>query len=188
MMMKQIVAATAILALPAMAAADPKIKASEIEDHFGKAVYCVDGVCEVPDLGEPRAVCIGTNTDCAAKNAAKEAAADIKAFDLLITFELGSDRLSAQAQENLAEFAKALSGEKLSQTTFNIDGHTDARGSDGFNKTLSERRAAAVVAFLESQGISRDRLTAKGHGESSPRDEDPFAAVNRRVEATLRIQ
>jgi outer membrane protein OmpA-like peptidoglycan-associated protein len=107
---------------------------------------------------------------------------------MLITFELGSDRLSPQAKENLAEFAKALKGDKLAGATFDIDGHTDARGSDAYNLGLSNRRAEAVVGYLESLGVPRERLAAKGHGESQPRVEDPYADINRRVEATIRLE
>ncbi len=132
-----------------------------------------------------RAVCIGTSSACATGTAA---APDPAGFDMLITFELGSDRLSAEAKENLAEFAKALRGDTLTNATFNIDGHTDARGTDAYNLELSNRRAESVVSHLESLGIPRERLQAHGHGESQPRVEDPFADINRRVEATIRLQ
>jgi len=107
---------------------------------------------------------------------------------MLITFDLGSDRLSEQARENLAEFAKALKGNTLRNSTFSIDGHTDARGTNAFNMDLSNRRAASVVNYLESLGIPRERLRATGYGEDRPRVDDPFAAINRRVEATLRLR
>lgn len=47
-----------------------------------------------------------------------------------------------------------------------IASHTDSRGSDAYNLDLSQRRADRVVHWLVQQGISRDRLTAKGYGES----------------------
>lgn len=173
-----------LLAPSAFAQGAPNYTASEIEAFFTPAIECPAGESCVPK-GQTRAVCIGTSSACAADVAA---APDPGAFDMLITFDLGSDRLSAQAQENLAEFAKALQSGKLAQTSFNIDGHTDARGSDALNMNLSNRRAEAVVSYLESLGISRSRLVAQGHGESQPRVDDPFADINRRVEATLRIQ
>ncbi|HSP83613.1 MAG TPA: OmpA family protein, partial [Gillisia sp.] len=49
-----------------------------------------------------------------------------------------------------------------------IGSHADARGSDSYNMALSERRAAATLEYLVSQGIERERLTAKGFGESMP--------------------
>lgn len=181
-MLARIIAIAAIVGLPALAQADPQITVDQIKQHFSKGISC-DGETCLPK-GKKRAVCIGTDSKCEAE----KAAADPGAFDMLITFELGSDRLSPQARENLEVFAKALQGRELANATFSIDGHTDARGSSAYNQDLSERRAAAVVDYLESLGISRDRLKAKGHGEESLRVDDPFAAINRRVEASLRIQ
>jgi len=43
--------------------------------------------------------------------------------------------------------------------------HTDARDTDAYNQTLSQRRAESAVKYLESKGIDADRLTAKGYGE-----------------------
>lgn len=47
-----------------------------------------------------------------------------------------------------------------------LGSHTDARGSDQFNKELSEKRAQAVVDYLVKKGIDRERLEAKGYGET----------------------
>lgn len=183
-MLARIAAILALSAAPALAQTARSYTADEIEAFFSPALECPAGEVCVPK-GRTRAVCIGTSSACAAE---AQAAPDPGAFDMLITFDLGSDRLSAQAKENLAEFAKALQSGKLAGTRFNIDGHTDARGTDSFNLELSNRRAEAVVGYLETLGIERSRLVAKGHGESMPRVEDPFADINRRVEATLRLQ
>lgn len=186
-MFTRIFAIAAISFLPTLANAGPAITVDQIEAHFSKGIECPEGGLCVPKK-DTRKVCFGTDSQCKAENAAIAAQTDPGAFDMLITFDLGSDRLSQQAQENLAEFAKALKGDKLSKATFNIDGHTDATGSDLYNQALSNRRAASVVRFLEGLGVSRERLTATGHGESQPRSTDPFAAINRRVEATLRLR
>jgi peptidoglycan-associated lipoprotein len=53
-------------------------------------------------------------------------------------------------------------------TTIEIGAHTDMVGSEESNNLLSERRAQAVVDFLIREGIDKDRLTAKGYGESKP--------------------
>jgi outer membrane protein OmpA-like peptidoglycan-associated protein len=47
-----------------------------------------------------------------------------------------------------------------------IASHTDARGSNGYNNRLSQRRAEAVVRWLVDHGIERDRLVPRGYGES----------------------
>lgn len=49
-----------------------------------------------------------------------------------------------------------------------ITGHTDRIGTDKYNQALSERRANAVKAYLESQGIASNRLHAVGKGEAEP--------------------
>jgi outer membrane protein OmpA-like peptidoglycan-associated protein len=69
-----------------------------------------------------------------------------------------------------------------------IAGHTDDRGSDVYNQTLSQGRSQAVVDYIVSQGIDVGRLVAKGYGESKPVDTnttDAGRAVNRRVEFTV---
>ncbi len=184
-MMSRLIAVTAILALPTGALADPAYSSNQIESFFNQALTCPEGETCVPK-SKTRAICIGTSQSC--NNEETAAAADPGGFDMLITFELGSDRLSKQARENLSEFAKALKGNKLGAAEFNIEGHTDASGSDNFNLNLSNRRAASVVSYLESLGVPSSRLNATGFGESKPRVDDPFAAINRRVEATIRFQ
>lgn len=49
-----------------------------------------------------------------------------------------------------------------------IASHTDARGSSDYNLLLSQRRAEAVVNWLIRQGIQRERLIARGYGETQP--------------------
>ena len=49
-----------------------------------------------------------------------------------------------------------------------VEGHTDSRGSDAYNQQLSEKRAEAVTAYLIDGGVSADRLSAVGYGESAP--------------------
>jgi outer membrane protein OmpA-like peptidoglycan-associated protein len=191
-MIYRLILATAIVCMPLAAMAQAQYSAADVVGHFKQpeteaaaAPSCPEGSICLPKKGT-RAVCIGTGSACAGQAAA--APAEPSGFDLLITFDLGSDRLSDQAQANLREFAKAMSDPALDGTQFNVDGHTDARGSDELNNQLSERRAAVVVQFLKELGIDEARLEAKGHGESMPRADDPFAAINRRVEATIRTR
>ncbi len=53
--------------------------------------------------------------------------------------------------------------------TIELMSHTDNRGSDEANVELSQKRAQSAVEYLIQKGISNDRLTAKGYGESVPR-------------------
>lgn len=49
--------------------------------------------------------------------------------------------------------------------TLELASHTDARGTEGYNERLSQRRAEAAVAYLVAQGIDARRLVARGYGE-----------------------
>jgi outer membrane protein OmpA-like peptidoglycan-associated protein len=69
-----------------------------------------------------------------------------------------------------------------------VQGHTDNVGSDAYNQTLSEARAAAVAAWLTQHGIAADRLTSKGYGKTRPVADnatDEGRAKNRRVEVAI---
>lgn len=72
---------------------------------------------------------------------------------------------------------------------FEVEGHTDAVGNDGYNQKLSEARAQAVMAWLMSNGTPATRLAARGYGKSRPvatNDTDEGRALNRRVELACR--
>ena len=51
-----------------------------------------------------------------------------------------------------------------------LGSHTDCRGNDAYNQSLSQRRAESAVNYLISKGIDASRLSAKGYGESQPAD------------------
>ncbi|MDU0372234.1 OmpA family protein [Hymenobacter endophyticus] len=52
--------------------------------------------------------------------------------------------------------------------TIELSSHTDSRGKDAYNMTLSQKRAESAVAYIVSKGIDKSRITAKGYGESRP--------------------
>ncbi|OON70883.1 OmpA family protein [Hymenobacter sp. CRA2] len=49
-----------------------------------------------------------------------------------------------------------------------LSSHTDSRGKDAFNQTLSQKRAQSAVDYIISKGIPKARITAKGYGETAP--------------------
>lgn len=53
--------------------------------------------------------------------------------------------------------------------TIELSAHTDYRGTDDYNKALSQRRAESCVKYLIAHGIAADRLTPKGYGEERPK-------------------
>ena len=100
-----------------------------------------------------------------------------------ILFDTGSDRLKGESLPTLKMILGLLQGD--AKLRFAVEGHTDDQGGKAINQPLSERRAAAVVAWLVGKGIGAERLTAKGHGDSKPIDKNTSAegrANNRRVE------
>ncbi len=104
-------------------------------------------------------------------------------INMQINFEFNSDRISGSSEQTMANLAAALSSAQLENRKFTVIGHTDAKGSDAYNKALSDRRAAAVRRYLINNGVSAARLRAVGKGESQLLNADePEAAENRRVE------
>jgi OOP family OmpA-OmpF porin len=114
------------------------------------------------------------------------ASARAPSASLYVQFSSGSDGLTPQATAALDELGKALSSNTLSGYHFRIEGHTDTVGSKDYNRALSERRAAAVVAYIEQKfGVDSSRLTSVGLGSDHllvpTRDQTPEAR-NRRVQ------
>lgn len=103
-----------------------------------------------------------------------------------ITFPVDSSAIQPDFQQTLTNVAQTLN--QYESSYIDIYGHTDASGSDAYNQALSERRANAVSAFLQRQGVNSARLATSGFGETQPvaSNETPQGrADNRRVE--LRI-
>ncbi len=103
-----------------------------------------------------------------------------------VTFATDSADLKPAFFDVLNSVAKVL--DKYEQTVVEVAGHTDSTGTDEYNQRLSERRAASVARFLQSQGVMNQRIITVGMGESRPVADNSTAAgrqTNRRVELTL---
>jgi outer membrane protein OmpA-like peptidoglycan-associated protein len=84
-----------------------------------------------------------------------------------VNFAFNSAVLDSGARDTLREQAQWI--RQFPEVRFRVYGHTDAVGSEGYNKRLGLNRAHAVVNFLASQGISKDRLEAVvSFGETQP--------------------
>jgi len=100
-----------------------------------------------------------------------------------IEFDTGKATLRPESEKVLAQVAGLLNGQP--DWKMKIEGHTDSTGTIAGNQTLSQQRAAAVVAWLVKDGIAASRLSAVGLGESRPiadNGTDDGRARNRRVE------
>jgi outer membrane protein OmpA-like peptidoglycan-associated protein len=74
---------------------------------------------------------------------------------------------------------------KYPEMRVELSGHTDNTGGDDVNQNLSEDRAQAVYKYLVEQGVSEDRLVARGYGATRPidtNDTDAGREKNRRTE------
>jgi outer membrane protein OmpA-like peptidoglycan-associated protein len=108
------------------------------------------------------------------------------AIDLDINFDYNSAALTAKAEPQLKNLGKALTSAELAGSVVLLGGHTDAKGSDAYNQSLSERRAETVKRFLvENYHIPAANLVSAGYGKKGLKNPgDPFAAENRRVQVS----
>lgn len=103
-------------------------------------------------------------------------------LSLQIQFEFNSSQISPVSQQALLNLSNALKAAELSASKFEVEGHTDAKGSDAYNLKLSLQRAEAVQQFLVHQGVAVNRLVASGKGSTHLANAgNPLAAENRRV-------
>ena len=100
-----------------------------------------------------------------------------------IFFAFNKDKILSKSFEMLKEVAMALKDNP--KLMVRIEGHTDDKGSDRYNKKLSQRRANSVRKFLIQEGIAPERMIAVGYGEEKPiadNDTEEGRELNRRVE------
>lgn len=103
-----------------------------------------------------------------------------------VTFASNSSDLSPAFFNVLSSVSKVLG--EFDKTIVEVAGHTDSSGSESYNQSLSERRAAAVAQYLGAQKINRQRLITVGMGETRPVADNATATgkqTNRRVEITM---
>ena len=103
-----------------------------------------------------------------------------------LLYDFDSDRVRTDAATNLRNLAASL--DKYPNTDLLIVGHTDSVGSDAYNQSLSERRAAAAADYLAAQNVARSRLRTAGRGETEPvatNDSESGRTQNRRVEVAI---
>ena len=88
-----------------------------------------------------------------------------KVFEIQeIKFDLGKADIRPDAELELIKIVEAM--KQYPRMKIDIRSHTDSRGSDSFNMKLSDRRAKSTMNWIISQGIAKNRLKAKGYGET----------------------
>jgi OmpA-OmpF porin, OOP family len=102
-----------------------------------------------------------------------------------IHFEFDKDKIRRESFRILDAVVDVL--KQYPKIRIEVQGHTDNKGSPDYNKRLSDRRAASVVKYLVSHGISSDRLASHGYGMERPipgvdPNSDQGRALNRRVQ------
>lgn len=106
----------------------------------------------------------------------------------VIQFETGSARISPSGHALLDDIASRI--QDSPDTLIAIAGHTDNVGNAAANIELSTQRARAVSAYLASQGVASQRLSATGYGAARPRDTNDTPegrARNRRIEFSVSL-
>lgn len=122
----------------------------------------------------------------AAPAKAPMAMAEPMARDFLVFFDFDKSNVRADAAAILAQVNKAISS--LDVKKIQLIGHADTAGPGSYNQKLSERRAAAVKAWLAGKGVAKAGMSTSGKGETDPRVKTPDGVreqENRRVEIHL---
>jgi outer membrane protein OmpA-like peptidoglycan-associated protein len=81
-----------------------------------------------------------------------------------IYYDFESYKLTSSAKTELDKLVDILI--QYPNMSIMLNSHTDSKGKDGYNEYLSKKRAKSVVSYLELKGISTNRLSYKGYGES----------------------
>jgi outer membrane protein OmpA-like peptidoglycan-associated protein len=104
-----------------------------------------------------------------------------------VYFATDQSNISGDSRQTLDKLANILS--EYPDTNIMVEGHTDDRGAESYNLTLSKNRAQAVTNYLVSNGgISQGRLTTNWYGEAQAKYDNTTAegrAKNRRVELAI---
>lgn len=137
-----------------------------------------DGVIDARDLcpNTPKGAAVDNN-GCSVESTT------LLSVELNILFATGRADIQPRFYRELKDLADFLSSNPNSSVV--IEGHTDSQGSAELNRSLSERRAAAITSVLiESFGISPDRVQSVGYGQTRPiasNDTPEGRSKNRRV-------
>jgi outer membrane protein OmpA-like peptidoglycan-associated protein/tetratricopeptide (TPR) repeat protein len=88
------------------------------------------------------------------------------AYLLNVYYDSGRSSVKAESVPELWKMLRLVNANP--DVIVEISSHTDAVGSNDYNQRLSQRRADAIVRWLAEKGVDRQRLVAKGYGETLP--------------------
>ena len=86
-----------------------------------------------------------------------------------VFFEYDKSNITAEGAFELDKLVQVMNDNP--EMEIMVKAHTDNRGEDKYNLKLSERRAKSTLEYILSKGISKERISAKGYGESEPKVE-----------------
>jgi outer membrane protein OmpA-like peptidoglycan-associated protein len=134
------------------------------------------------------------------EGALKELGAEVTATEIKIDlaadvlFDFDKATIKPEAEPSLRNLATVLAANPTAAVT--IEGHTDGKGADAYNQTLSEQRAASVKQWLVANAkVNGATITTRGWGKAKPvapntmtdgSDSPEGRAKNRRVQVTVR--
>ncbi|HSW23595.1 MAG TPA: OmpA family protein [Burkholderiaceae bacterium] len=132
-----------------------------------------------PDL---QAFEVGAGSDgCSPGNTACASKAPRRYVVAADAFALDSAELPSELMRPLDAVAQGL--REHGAHAVRVEVHTDASGPNEARRTLTQRRAEAIKAYLVERGVDATLLHAVGMGSSVPRQSaDPYAPTNRRIE------
>ncbi|MFT7621052.1 MAG: outer membrane protein OmpA-like peptidoglycan-associated protein [Myxococcota bacterium] len=140
-----------------------------------------DGIADVDDKC-PKIRGVAKLDGCLPKEIAEKFSGAIKG----IYFKTGSDKIRAKSFVVLDDAVRVL--KEWDTVRLRVEGHTDDRGKDENNMTLSVARAASVRTYMVEKGIAATRLTSEGFGETKPVGDNKTKdgrQQNRRIEFTV---
>ena len=112
-----------------------------------------------------------------------------RASNLVIYFDYDSAYLAldgrAALDTEIQKIIAAINAKGGNKVVIRIEGHTDERGSDGYNLALGQRRSDSVARYMVTKGIGRNQVQSVSYGESRPLSRgggEAAWAENRRVE------
>jgi len=141
-------------------------------DNDGDGV--LDGADECPDTPK--------GTEVLANGCPKPV---IELVAVMVNFDFDKSELKPAAMEKLDALAEVMLED--TEIVIEIGGHADDIGTESYNQSLSERRAATVMAYLGGKGIDESRMSMAGFGESQPlvsANTEDARAQNRRAMIT----